>query len=188
MEDYFGGSISEKVVNIVLSYIDYVNRTVWRKWRINHASIPQLEGYVPTSIQPDSGEFRRNRLAIERCRKRGGRVSSADFPDSGALQAASEQPAETTLDGAFKAMAAEDAHLAATLFDEAIGPDLDAATANALINTEWRWPGSDASTMLNRPSDSPSRRSQRIDCLSVRKRPRRTAKILGSERGFRLHR
>lgn len=29
--DYRGGSVSEKVVNIVLSYIDYVNRTVWSK-------------------------------------------------------------------------------------------------------------------------------------------------------------
>jgi UDP-N-acetylglucosamine 2-epimerase len=29
--DYLGGSVSEKVVNIVLSYIDYVNRTVWSK-------------------------------------------------------------------------------------------------------------------------------------------------------------
>ena len=31
IEDYLGGSVSEKVVNIVLSYIDYVNRTVWSK-------------------------------------------------------------------------------------------------------------------------------------------------------------
>ncbi|MGO9392734.1 non-hydrolyzing UDP-N-acetylglucosamine 2-epimerase [Rhodoblastus sp.] len=31
VDDYFGGCVSEKVVNIVLSYIDYVNRTVWSK-------------------------------------------------------------------------------------------------------------------------------------------------------------
>ena len=31
VSDYLGGSVSEKVVNIVLSYIDYVNRTVWSK-------------------------------------------------------------------------------------------------------------------------------------------------------------
>ena len=31
IDDYLGGSVSEKVVNIVLSYIDYVNRTVWSK-------------------------------------------------------------------------------------------------------------------------------------------------------------
>ena len=78
------------------------------------------------------GEFRRNRLAMERCGKRGGPVGGADFPDSAALHAASEQPAETTLDGAFKAMAVEDAHLAATLFDQAIGPDLNAASSDAL--------------------------------------------------------
>lgn len=31
VDDYLGGSVSEKVVNIVLSYIDYVNRIVWSK-------------------------------------------------------------------------------------------------------------------------------------------------------------
>jgi UDP-N-acetylglucosamine 2-epimerase len=31
VNDYHGGAVSEKVVNIVLSYIDYVNRTVWSK-------------------------------------------------------------------------------------------------------------------------------------------------------------
>jgi UDP-N-acetylglucosamine 2-epimerase len=31
VDDYRGGSVSEKVTNIVLSYIDYVNRTVWSK-------------------------------------------------------------------------------------------------------------------------------------------------------------
>lgn len=31
VEDYLGGSVSVKVVNIVLSYIDYINRTVWSK-------------------------------------------------------------------------------------------------------------------------------------------------------------
>ena len=31
IEDYHGGAVSQKVVNIVLSYIDYVNRTVWSK-------------------------------------------------------------------------------------------------------------------------------------------------------------
>ena len=31
VDDYHGGAVSEKVVNIVLSYIDYVNRTVWSK-------------------------------------------------------------------------------------------------------------------------------------------------------------
>jgi UDP-N-acetylglucosamine 2-epimerase (non-hydrolysing) len=31
VSDYLGGSVSEKVVNIVLSYIDYVNRIVWSK-------------------------------------------------------------------------------------------------------------------------------------------------------------
>jgi UDP-N-acetylglucosamine 2-epimerase len=31
VDDYHGGAVSEKVVNIVLSYIDYINRTVWWK-------------------------------------------------------------------------------------------------------------------------------------------------------------
>lgn len=31
VSDYLGGSVSQKVVNIVLSYIDYVNRIVWSK-------------------------------------------------------------------------------------------------------------------------------------------------------------
>jgi UDP-N-acetylglucosamine 2-epimerase len=31
VDDYHGGAVSEKVVNIVLSYIDYINRTVWLK-------------------------------------------------------------------------------------------------------------------------------------------------------------
>ena len=29
VEDYRGGAVSKQVVRVVLSYIDYVNRTVW---------------------------------------------------------------------------------------------------------------------------------------------------------------
>ena len=29
--DYCGGSVSRKVVRVVLSYIDYINRVVWSK-------------------------------------------------------------------------------------------------------------------------------------------------------------
>jgi len=31
VEDYQGGSVSKKVVRVVLSYTDYINRTVWFK-------------------------------------------------------------------------------------------------------------------------------------------------------------
>jgi UDP-N-acetylglucosamine 2-epimerase (non-hydrolysing) len=31
VSDYRGGSVSKKVVRVVLSYIDYINRVVWSK-------------------------------------------------------------------------------------------------------------------------------------------------------------
>jgi UDP-N-acetylglucosamine 2-epimerase (non-hydrolysing) len=31
VQDYHGGQVSKKIVRIVLSYVDYVNRTVWRR-------------------------------------------------------------------------------------------------------------------------------------------------------------
>ena len=31
VRDYEGGPVSKQVVRVVLSYIDYVNRTVWRR-------------------------------------------------------------------------------------------------------------------------------------------------------------
>jgi hypothetical protein len=31
VEDYKGGPVSKQILRIVLSYIDYVNRTVWSK-------------------------------------------------------------------------------------------------------------------------------------------------------------
>ena len=31
MADYDGGPVSKKVVRIILSYVDYINRTVWSK-------------------------------------------------------------------------------------------------------------------------------------------------------------
>lgn len=32
VEDYDTNTVSKKVVRIVLSYIDYINRTVWKKY------------------------------------------------------------------------------------------------------------------------------------------------------------
>ena len=31
VQDYHGGAVSRKVLNIILSYTDYINRTVWQK-------------------------------------------------------------------------------------------------------------------------------------------------------------
>jgi hypothetical protein len=31
VEDYEAQAVSKKILNIVLSYTDYINRTVWRK-------------------------------------------------------------------------------------------------------------------------------------------------------------
>ena len=31
VKDYQGGKVSKQVVRIVLSYVDYINRTVWSK-------------------------------------------------------------------------------------------------------------------------------------------------------------
>ena len=31
VEDYVAGSVSRKVVTIILSYIDYINRVIWQK-------------------------------------------------------------------------------------------------------------------------------------------------------------
>ena len=31
VQDYLGGKVSKKVVNIIHSYTDYVNRTIWNK-------------------------------------------------------------------------------------------------------------------------------------------------------------
>jgi hypothetical protein len=59
--------------------------------------------------------FRRNRVAIKNCGKEG-------QPRGG----------KSTVDAAFDAMSVEEPHLAATLFDEAIGPDPEAAIPHAL--------------------------------------------------------
>lgn len=75
-------------------------------------------------------EFRRNRLAIKTCAKRG-QLSGADLGETGSMHSARRQRAETTLDAAFRAVV-EDPHLAATLFDEAIGRNLQTATPHAL--------------------------------------------------------
>ena len=32
VEDYEGGPVSKKIVRVILSYVDYVNRTVWRRY------------------------------------------------------------------------------------------------------------------------------------------------------------
>jgi tetratricopeptide (TPR) repeat protein len=101
-------------------------------------------------------EFRRNQLRIKNCGKRGQLDSSSrqvnrEQLDETTLDAAfkalqaedqnlaaapmkpeREQVVETTLDAAFKAMKVGDPHLAASLFDEAIGPDQEAAASDAL--------------------------------------------------------
>jgi UDP-N-acetylglucosamine 2-epimerase (non-hydrolysing) len=55
--DYDGGEVSTKVVRIVLSYIDFVNRVVWSK---NRSAVPQpanLGGAVETSATPGAADF-----------------------------------------------------------------------------------------------------------------------------------
>ena len=31
VEDYEGGPVSKKILRVVMSYVDYINRTVWSK-------------------------------------------------------------------------------------------------------------------------------------------------------------
>jgi tetratricopeptide (TPR) repeat protein len=74
-------------------------------------------------------EFRRYQAAIKNYGKIG-ELGGRDVPDAASMQAARQQ-LEEKLDAAFKATL-EDPHLAATLFDEAIGRDQEAASSRVL--------------------------------------------------------
>jgi hypothetical protein len=82
-------------------------------------------------LNPDKRrEFRRNQLAIESSVKE--LDSGADLSENARIQGTQRRPAETRLSAAFTALAEKNPHIAASIFDEVIGPDLEAASSYAL--------------------------------------------------------